>query len=296
MGVNQAPLTPADLESERYRYYRTTRLGSGDLSEIIEASACPINGEGESAVIIKVALDPEFNDLVHNEAVILDDLRRKAANIPGTEQFLPRLLDTFIYRGHRNVNVIERAEGYYTLEEIREAYPEGLPPQAAGWMGNRLFECLSMMTVNGVVHGAILPPHVMFHFGDQDDPIRHTMQLIDWTLALQRDPSTGVWPKRAGRIERYADFYPPEKAVEVTPATDLAMAAACLQYVMGGDVKTGTLSNHEVPPGMKFLLQTCRHPQPDSRPNVMRFREQFRAMLDRHFGAGRFHYTPMPRG
>lgn len=287
--------TAADLVSDRYEYFDIVSRGKGDVCQIISAMARPIKGGDEIPVIIKVARGEGFNDLVDNEAATLDEVRRKLAQIEGADGFMPRLLDTFIYTGNRHVNVIERFDGYYTLEEIREAYPEGLPPQAVSWMGNRMFEALSNLSLRGVVHNAILPPHVLFHFGDREDPLRHTMHLIDWTLATRQDPSTSLWSKRPARIERYADFYPPEKADEVTPATDLAMAAACLQYAMGGDVKLGRIPPHEGPRGMEFLFETCRYPFPVARPNILHFRQQFRNMLDRHYGAGRFHYTPMPR-
>lgn len=277
--------TTADLVSDRYEYLNIVNLGKGDVCQILSATARPLKGGDELPVIIKVARGEGFNDLVDNEAATLDEVRRNAAKIVGAEWFMPKLLDTFIYAGNRHVNVIEQFQGYYTLEEIRKEYPDGLPPQAVSWMGNRMFEALSILSLHNVVHGAILPPHVLFHFGDREDPLRHTMHLVDWTLAIRRDPATGLWSKRPARIERYADFYPPEKADEVTPATDLAMAAACLQYAMGGDA----------PRAMEFLIKSCRYPQPDSRPNILNFRQQFRSMLDRHYGAGRFYFTPMPR-
>lgn len=295
MKKNTVP-TAAELVSDRYAYSNIVRLGDGDVCHIIGAKATPVSGGNSFEAIIKVARAESVNDLVNNEAVMLDSVRRHVRDIAEhADGFFPRLLDTFLYDGNRAVNVIERLDGYYTLEEIRDAYPEGLPPQAAAWMGNRLFEFLSLLSLSGVVHGGILPPHVLFHFGDSEDPIRHTMKVIDWTLAMGQDKSTNLWPKRQGRITRYDDFYPPEKADQVTPATDLAMAAACLQYVMGADVKSGKLPSNGAPRGMEFLLKSCRYPQPDGRPKVIFFRQQFREMLNRHYGEGRFHYTPMPR-
>ena len=65
-----------------------------------------------------------------------------------------------------------------SLAQVHAAYPRGLDPRDAAWMWRRLLVALGTVHAAGVVHGAVLPDHVLIH------PDLHDT-LIGWVIQDQ---------------------------------------------------------------------------------------------------------------
>jgi hypothetical protein len=75
---------------------------------------------------------------------------------------------------------------------------------------------------NGVIHGAVLPQHLLYR------PDDHGLQLVDWTCSCQDDTQRVPYA-----VTRYKDLYPVEVLfAEGTayPATDIYMAFASMRW------------------------------------------------------------------
>src|SRR5262249_26100225 len=125
-------------------------------------------------------------------------------------------------RVNRKVNVFDIADGYYSLAEIRAAYPEGLDARDAVWMIRRVFEVLGWVHSLGYVHGAVLPEHVLIH------PIEHGARLVGWSYAVQAGQR--IKAISAARKNFYPSYVMRREAV--TGKLDVQLAAECASLLI----------------------------------------------------------------
>jgi len=164
------------LESSTRRYLVKDVRCEGDLTTVCNATYA--NGSGNNNVILKVTRDKADNDLVWNEMGILSFMFPPSQAQDGFYKYLPRILDSFETKDGRRVNVFAPIDGYVSLEEVLRAYPQGLNFRDVVWMYKRLLVAIGFAHSKGIIHGAILPSHVLIH------PIEHGAKLLDWSYAL----------------------------------------------------------------------------------------------------------------
>jgi serine/threonine protein kinase len=164
------------IESPTRRYIVKGVRCEGDLATIYNATYA--NGSGENNVVLKVTRDKDDSDLVWNEMGILGFMFPPSQSQDGLYKYLPRLLDSFETKDKRRVNVFAPIDGYVTLQEVLQAYPKGLNFRDVVWMYKRLLVAIGFAHSKGIIHGAVLPPHVLIH------PVEHGAKLIDWSYAL----------------------------------------------------------------------------------------------------------------
>lgn len=207
-------------------------VARGDLANLYAAE----HG-GPEPLLLKAPRDPADSDLIDREAVALRQLVQD-----GDARFLPyvpRLVETFHDHGDggepRRVNVLRRLDGFHSLAEVRAAYPDGLDPRDVAWMWRRLLVALGFAHRAMVVHGAVLPEHVLIH------PEQHGLVLVDWCYSVPGcyagvDPS-GLVP---AMVDRYAEWYPEEVPGRrpASPATDIHMATLCMTYLLPDEIPT----------------------------------------------------------
>jgi serine/threonine protein kinase len=182
------------------------------------------------------------------------------------------------------VNVLERYASHVTLEEVMRAYPRGLPFRDAVWMGKRLLAALGFVHRRGLVHGAVLPPHVLVH------PVNHGARLVDWAYAAKDGERVRAMsaPWRA--------YYAPEIPARgaVSPATDIYMAVATIVALLGGDVGAKRLPR-EVPEPLARFFATCLAPSPARRPDdAWKLHEDLDELLRRLVGEPKYRPLKMP--
>ncbi len=197
----------------------------GDLADLYR---CTIVRDGDPA-IFKVAREISVNDLLINEARILNLIIGK---MPQIDPYLPSFIDSFTVHsteGDFQVNVFLSQEGWYSLKEVKQNYPNGVSPRHAAWMFRKILMPIGLAHREGVLHGAVLPPHILVN------PALHGVQLIGWSASVLKPARTGerldIMP-----IE-YVNWYPPETYDHDGPkqSVDITMAARCMVYVLGGN-------------------------------------------------------------
>ena len=252
----------------------------------------------EHAVMLKMPRSPKNNDLMLNEAHALKRLRAE-----GDETFLmyvPELVETFKHRDkarverQTNVLAVPRQEEWYTLREVIEAYPGGVPGRHLAWMWRRLLVALGLAHRVGIVHGAVIPEHVLIH------PEMHGVTLIDWCY------STEVGTKARAIIPAYKTsmaglstdpmvmsrgglkgYYPAEVLEKnpLTEATDIYMASACMLLVGAGNTPM---------PMRRFAAGSMLHNERMRPHDAWALQAEYDHLLDRLYGPRTYIEFSMP--
>jgi hypothetical protein len=258
---------PVTIRTRRRSYTLGGRPVRGDLANLYDA--------GDA--IVKIPRDPAVNDLLEREAIALRQLPKD-----GDGRFLPyvpRLTESFRHRDEatgveRRVNALRRLDGFCTLTEVRAAYPGGVDPRDVAWMWRRLLVALGFAHRAGVLHGAVLPEHVLIHPGE------HGLALVDWCHSVP-----GCHPDRSGRVPALvtgrADWYPPEVPARAPagPGTDVFMATRCMTYLIAD----------RAPKPLRAFARGCLLTAENRRPqDAWRLLGELDDLLHRLYGPRRF--------
>lgn len=244
-------------------------LWRGDFSSLYRAVALG----SDQQVLVKIAVDPTVNALLEWEAKVVLRFHNPTATgkLVRIRPYVPKLLDTFVIAGERGqrfrANVLAYRSGLVSLAEILTAYPDGLDPRDAAWIFRRILSQTLAATMIGVVHGALVPDHVLV------DPLLHDPVHIGWLHAID-NPQTSN--KRITMlIDRWRDWYPPEVLRKQKPdhRTDLYMAGKTMMRLVGGDTARNTLPR-TVPDTIGQIIRQCVSASPARRP------DDGRAVLD----------------
>lgn len=256
--------TLAVVSTKRGSHQLTRLQTSGDITNVYAAETTLKTGEVVPSVC-KFAKHATDTDLLQAEATALRRLREDGTDVK-LHPFVPRLLDTFTYRassaGTLQVNVLEQLEGFYTLEDVKRAYPRGLHPLDVAWMWRRLLYTLGYVHGCDIVHGAVLPQHVMIL------PRQHGLVLVDWCYASFADDN-GVFSPIRAIVSDFREWYPEEVVQKQAPcpATDIIMAARTMVDLMGGNPTTGNYPiTSSVPRPVRAFFKGCLQQAVSARP------------------------------
>jgi hypothetical protein len=121
----------------------------------------------------------------------------------------------------------------HTLEEVMRVHGQGVEAKVAVWCFKRLLEVLHWSHSSGVLHGAILPPHVLIH------PRDHGVMLIGWSTAVTT--SHGGTARLPAISRAWKAWYPPGQGA--SRSADISMAARCVLSASGASARRtgGTL-------------------------------------------------------
>lgn len=112
-----------------------------------------------------------------------------------------------------------------TFEEVARALPAGVPPRAAVWMWRRILESLAFVHASGLVHGAVLPQHLLVERGE------HGVRLVGFSCAAA--PGAPLAALDLG----YERLYPRDlvDSGRLETRHDVIMSARAIALVLGAD-------------------------------------------------------------
>jgi hypothetical protein len=244
----------------------------GDIADLYQVRQGQFKG-----ALLKIVRDPADNDLMRREATALTHLQDVVD--PGLLSYFPPLVATGQRDDarsgiRRHVNLIGVLSGFRSLAEVRAAFPAGMDPRDAAWMWRRLLVAIGAAHLAGMIHGAVLPEHVLIHPGD------HGLVLVDWCYSV---------PGPAGRVRaivrRYQRWYPPEVLAgdPAGPDLDIWLATRCMAELIRG----------RAPAGMAAFARGCLLASPSRRPqDAWRLLAEFDELLERLYGPRRFRPFP----
>jgi hypothetical protein len=185
------------------------------------------------------------------------------------------------FQGSR-ASVFRRASGFHhTFEEVMRVYPNGIPARASIWVWRRILEVLSFIHASGMVHGAVLPPHLLVQENE------HGVRLVGYGAA-------GSIGDKAQKAPSGYEAYQ-LNATRLTPQLDLVMSARCMAALLGGDPATGDLPE-SVPSRLERVVRRVALSEPDGRQSddAWALREELGAVADAVFGPPKFTPIVMP--
>ena len=280
--VNEGRPSLIEITSQRHRYSGDQPSLAGDLCDLF-----PAQTENGVAVLLKVVRNPANADLLQAEVNSLKQLDQALGGQP-LRAHVPTLIETIQIEDagavpHRT-NVLRREDEGVRMADIIAAYPLGIAAADMAWMFNRLLAALAVTHAQGIVHGAVVPAHLLLRLPD------HNGVLIDWCYSVPNgQPIAAISP-------HYRSFYPPEvfEKRPATAATDLFMAAQCMVALLGGDCSSGQMPP-TVPKPIQALLRACLIPSPQRRMTVAwTVFDDFREILERIYGPPQFRPFSMP--
>jgi hypothetical protein len=260
------------LEIGKYRVKRNPVIG--DIADVYR-------GEFKDA-IVKAARSHDDNDLLRAEVSALTVL--KDIKTPVREG-VPELIDQFQIDGlwKREANVLTRYSGFWTAQEVHSVV--AVDARTAVWMFKRILSLLTWVHHFGLIHAAILPPHVLFYpdnDGGKIDTRKHTIRLIDWCYSVnfQKRTRLSAW------VPAWKDHYAPEllSKTALGPPSDLYMAAYLIRYLCNA-----------VPSGLDKILTRCLDPDPKNRfQKAGEVLDEWIKAATKEFGAPKWHDFNLP--
>jgi hypothetical protein len=232
-------------------------LRTGDLSTLYVGHA---KANPAEPLLAKLALEPRFNTLLEREAELLRIIQgaKVGSSHAALRPYFPSLVDTVQMPGPGNtrfrLTITRYDPTFVSVADVMAAYPKGLPPPEAAWIGRRIMAQALAARALGVTHGAITPDHVLVH------PLSHEPRHIGWAHAVRNTRLLHV-------IDRWRALYPPEVFAKqiVDMRTDLYMAGATIVALLGGDGTAGTIPS-SLPPALRTLLRRSLASSPADRP------------------------------
>lgn len=271
-GDSGKPLTSVVISTRKRAYVVGDTLAQGDIAVLYSAKYLD---DGVTAdAVVKMPRSAKNNDLMQTEAKVLRHLADHAD--PVGLPYLPVLIDSFRHKDtasgtERTINVLNHLDGFYTLAEVKDAFPSGLDIRDVLWMWKRLLIGIGHAHKAGVVHGAILPEHVLIH------PEKHGLCIVDWCYASV-DP---FGPLKA-IVPTSNSFYP--KAVldkgNLSPQTDVTMATNTI----------ATLFDAAIPIRFSRFAKACVASPPEDAWGLM---NELTELAEEHFPR-RFREFAMP--
>jgi serine/threonine protein kinase len=285
------PVGPQIIKMGKRTYVVQDLIASGDLADIYSCTFSEKATDVKCA--FKVVQSAGDNDLIENESKVLRAMYPEKQVEEKFYRYLPKLYDTFMLKtpgtANRRVNVLQHADGYVTLADVIRAYPKGLDYRDVVWMFKRVLAAMWFVhSEKKVVHGALIPPHIMIH------PTGHGAKIVDWSYAVSD------WPSKAGRVKAiskaYKIFYPQEilDKKPVTPATDIYMIGKCAVALLGGDLVTNQMPDTVPKPVRAFvsgLLLGAQARRPD---DAGKLHEEFDELLVKLVGKPKYRPLAMP--
>jgi serine/threonine protein kinase len=264
-------------------------LAQGEISEVYEAKRARWPTE---RVVLKILRNRSDLSAFDHEWDVLAELQRSGAR--GADAFIPRLpqpvvhgeVEAGVWTGSRAM-VLRWAHGFdHSLEDVMRAHPTGIEARASVWVWRRTLETLSFIHASGVVHGAVIPPHLIVQEGD------HGVRLVGFGHAGRAGQGLRA------RAKGFDGYYPAALApsARLLPAADLAMSARSMAALLGGDPATGVVPG-SVPAALGSVIRQVATLDTMAPLDVdaWSLRERLGTLAAETFGPPAFCPIPMPR-
>lgn len=212
--ADEARRPPVILKSPKRQYTLIARRYVGDVADIHLAEA-----DGKQ-YLVKVSRVPGAEKLLDRERQVLTELHT-AASDASYRLYFPLIVESFPAhdRFKRRVNVFAHEEGWYSLPDVMARHPNGLLGRHLVWIFKRLLTAIGFAGRQEIVHGAILPPHILVR------PKDHAVRLCGWGQSVKAgSPVTSL-------VTQFKNLYP-AAAIQKAPARSGADVHLAAESVM----------------------------------------------------------------
>ncbi len=274
-------------------------LGSGDKCDVYRART---DSDTPELVVVKALASEEDADLFRSEIAFAR--RLQAYDDVSSEfyrQFVPAVVDvgTIAFPDGSSAHAVAYRNAHqfdWTAADILREYPRGVHPKDVVWITNRVCELLAWVHDKRIVHGAIVPEHIVVKCES------HRVRIVDWGYAA--GISQPLQAVSVANAAYYQNVLRPGSVLY--EAHDLAMACRVFIALLGGNPAKGSVPELiptdddgpvPVPPAIATLF--FDHAMyPTSRPTsrtVAAFKAEFKSVATAAYGPPRYHVFSMPR-
>jgi len=240
----QEILNDITISSTKYSYVMKAQTKfAGAISDIYEG----IQKSNKNKVLLKISRHPNNNLYIQNEASML----KRIYNIDSSLlALIPECIDTFSLsdenKSIKKINVFNYISDLVSLETVIKRYPNGIDPKDMAWMFKRCLLVLDLIHSNGIIHGAVLPSHILLNLKT------HGILLVDWTQ------SVNINSKMTIIDNNFIQYYPKTilEKKNATKANDIYMLGMTIIKLLGGDLTNKTMPS-SVPQELKHLIKAC---------------------------------------
>lgn len=259
---------PVRIKGKRHEYGLGALLASGDAADVYHGTA-----EGHD-YLLKASRVPDADALLLAEAESLATIHAKAAD-SSYRLYFPLLVETMPIRDKfpKRINTFVYDDGFYTLANVLDRHKQ-LDGRHLAWIFKRLLTAIGFAHRVGVVHGAVLPEHILI------SPADHGLRLIGWGQSVKSGQSVRVISAK------HRGMYPAEVLAKkpATAETDIYMAAKCAAHLAGAGI----------PKQIATFLQSCLLEGQKMRPgDAWDLLEEFDELLRQLYGPPKFHVLSM---
>jgi len=200
-----------EIKSRKNTYKVGNLLAKGDLADLYYADN----------VILKIGRVSLAEAFLKQEVEVLKKLF-KVGEDSTYIKYLPRLIESFnvFNKFDRLINVFEYDSEYAPLSNFTENIKK--EPRHLVWLFKRILTILSFTEANNIVHGAVLPSHILVN------PKNHGIQLIGWGQSVEKGSPIKIISK-----DWKANY--PSEVLDKKPAdfsTDIYMVGYLIKQLM----------------------------------------------------------------
>lgn len=204
------PLFEITVKGKLYQFYEN--MFEGEVAYIFKGIS------SNDIVYLKVAINPEDNDLITTEYNVLSTLRHQS--FPYVEQ---KIMVNDI-----NAILMREVKGV-TMLELLEQYTKGVPAEHVMWMLERLLSVVGYLHLNCVVHGNIKPENIIIN---KDN---HNVSLLGFSFCI---PNANTPEAQYKIVNDYYTAPEVKKTARVLPSSDVYSIGKIAIKLLGGDVSS----------------------------------------------------------
>ena len=205
---HMTPLFEITIKGKLYQFYEN--VFEGEVGYIFKGS------NEKDIVYLKMAIEPEDNELIDTEYDVLSTLRHQS--LPYVEQKI-KVNDT-------NAILMREVKGI-TMDELLEQYKRGVPAEHVMWMMERLLSVVGYLHSNCVVHGNIKPDNIIIN---KDN---HNVSLLGFSFCI---PKANTSEAQYKIVNDYYTAPEVNKTTRVLPSSDVYSIGKIAIKLLGGDV------------------------------------------------------------
>jgi serine/threonine protein kinase len=277
--VAGAPKTSGIVYQTKRRDYTVGDLiARGDISNVYAVTS-PSDDPASTRIhtaVLKMPRQPKNSDLVENEIRVLKELKDKVPE--RYHMYHSKTVDSFAHKDPttgktRRSIILKDLPGFVSLREVIDAYPLGISGRHVAWIARRLWIAMDTAHEAGIIHGAVLPEHIMIH------PTDHGLVLVDWSYARAK----GEKLKAAVPFYRNLGWYGSSIDRPLDHRLDVRQAAYTLETLLG---------TQDARPFRAFF-NGCRVA---SAPTAGTLYQEFEELLTNVYGERKYVPLTMPKG
>ena len=232
------PIFEITVEDQLYQIYWCICVG--EVAYIFK-------GASENDVVyLKMAINPEDNDLIDCEYDVLSTLRH---------QSLP-YVEKEITINSSNTILMREVKGI-SMPDLMKEYQGGVPAEHVMWMLERMLSVVGYLHSNFVVHGNIKPENIIINKNN------HNVSLLGLSFCIK----CANMPDTHYKIVN-AFYTAPEvnKTAKVLPSSDIYSIGKVAIELLGGNIETNEIPSF-VDSRVREFIKKMVSLDPEDRPN-----------------------------